>query len=131
MTKIKTSSTNFVNKSLLSACPVTHVLNLIGGRWKALIVWNLIEGTMRFSELRNQIEMISEKMLIQQLRELEQDGIVKREVFPVVPPKVEYSLTNLGKSLQPIMEQIVSWGLNNMEAPVVKERISNKLTLQD
>ena len=60
MTKIKTSSTNFVNKSLLSACPVTHVLNLIGGRWKALIVWNLIGGTMRFSELRDQIEMISE-----------------------------------------------------------------------
>ena len=86
---------------------------------------------MRFSELRDQIEMISEKMLIQQLRELEQDGIVKREVFPVVPPKVEYTLTDLGKSLQPIMEQIVTWGLNNMEAPVVKERISNKLTLQD
>jgi len=131
MTKIKTSSTNFVNKSLLSACPVTHVLNLIGGRWKALIVWNLIGGTMRFSELRNQIEMISEKMLIQHLRELEQDGIVKREVFPVVPPKVEYSLTVLGKSLQPIMEQIVKWGLTNMEAPIVKKRITNNIVLQD
>jgi DNA-binding HxlR family transcriptional regulator len=131
MTKIKTSSTNFVNKSLLSACPVTHVLNLIGGRWKALIVWNLLEGTMRFSELRDHIEMISEKMLIQQLRELEQDGIVKRDVFPVVPPKVEYSLTGLGKSLQPIMEQIVTWGLKNMEAPIVKERMTKKYVLQD
>lgn len=86
---------------------------------------------MRFSELRNQIEMISEKMLIQHLRELEQDGIVKREVFPVVPPKVEYSLTDLGKSLQPIMEQIVKWGLTNMEAPIVKKRITNNIVLQD
>lgn len=84
-------------------CPVALTLNLIGGKWKALILWNLLEGTMRYSELRRAVPDATPKMLTQQLRELEADGLVTRTVWPVVPPKVEYSLTPTGLSIKPIL----------------------------
>lgn len=91
-------------------CPVALTLNLIGGKWKALILWNLLEGTMRYSELRRAVPDATPKMLTQQLRELEADGLVTRTVWPVVPPKVKYSLTPTGLSIKPILTAMYRWG---------------------
>ena len=91
-------------------CPVEATLELIGGKYKALILWHLAEGKLRFSQLRDQIKGVTPKMLTQQLRELESKFLVHREVFPVVPPKVEYSLTDLGKSLMPLLVAMRDWG---------------------
>lgn len=90
-------------------CPVEATLNLIGGKYKALILWHLSEGTLRFSELQKRISATA-KMLTQQLRELENDQLIHREVYPVIPPKVEYSLTDLGRSLMPILVAMRDWG---------------------
>jgi len=96
-------------------CPVEAALDVIGGKWKALILWWLQQRTWRFAELRRQIPSITEKMLTQQLRELEADGIVQRVVYPTVPPKVEYSLTGYGRSLKRALRAICDWGRNHME----------------
>lgn len=91
-------------------CPVEATLELIGGKYKALILWHLADGTLRFSELRKAIRGATAKMLTQQLRELEARQLVHREVFPIIPPKVEYSLTELGRSLMPILVAMRDWG---------------------
>lgn len=91
-------------------CPVESTLELIGGKYKALILWHLSEGTLRFSELRKAISSATAKMLTQQLRELEAQKLIHREVYPVIPPRVEYSLTELGKSLLPILVAMRDWG---------------------
>lgn len=91
-------------------CPVEATLDLIGGKYKALILWHLADQTRRFSELRKLISSATPKMLTQQLRELEAQHLIHREVFPVVPPKVEYSLTETGKSLMPILTAMRDWG---------------------
>ena len=91
-------------------CPVAATLELIGGKYKALILWNLAEKKLRFSELRKIIQGATPKMLTQQLRELEAQNLIHREVFAVVPPKVEYSLTELGRSLMPILVSMRDWG---------------------
>ncbi len=91
-------------------CPVELTLSAIGGKWKVLILWGLRGGTLRYSELRRALPGITHKMLSQQLRELEADGLVNREVFPVVPPRVEYSLTEHGRGLQPVIERMGEWG---------------------
>jgi len=91
-------------------CPVETTLDLIGGKYKALILWHLSDGTMRFSELRKLIASATPKMLTQQLRELEAQELIHREVFPVIPPKVEYSLTDLGRSLMPVLHAMRDWG---------------------
>ena len=91
-------------------CPVATTLELIGGKYKALILWHLSEEDLRFSQLRKVIHGATPKMLTQQLRELEADDLIHREVFPVVPPKVVYSLTDLGKSLMPILIAMRDWG---------------------
>lgn len=91
-------------------CPVEATIGLIGGKYKALIVWKLTADTLRFSQLRREVPAATAKMLTQQLRELEKDGLVRRDVYPVVPPKVEYSLTELGLSLRPILESMYDWG---------------------
>ena len=91
-------------------CPVAATLELIGGKYKALILWNLAEKKLRFSELRKTIQGATPKMLTQQLRELEAHNLIHREVFAVVPPKVEYSLTELGRSLMPILVSMRDWG---------------------
>ncbi len=91
-------------------CPVEATLELIGGKYKALILWHLSQGTLRFSQLRVLVKGATPKMLTQQLRELEADKLVHREVYPVVPPKVEYSLTETGCSLMPILVAMRDWG---------------------
>ena len=92
-------------------CTVEATLTVIGGRWKVLILWYLYKGTMRFGELRKALPVeLTQQMLTQQLRELEADGVVQRKVFAEVPPKVEYSLTEFGKSLQPILHEMSNWG---------------------
>ena len=101
---------------LTDNCPVEATLDLIGGKYKALILWHLSEGKLRFSELRNVITNATPKMLTQQLRELEAQSLVHREVFPVVPPKVEYSLTELGRSLLPILVAMRDWGADYMRS---------------
>jgi DNA-binding HxlR family transcriptional regulator len=95
-----------------SSCAVETTLEIIGGRWKVLILRELFSGTKRFSELQRLLVGITQKMLTQQLRELEQDGLVHRQVYPVVPPKVEYSLTDLGQTLQPVLQAMHEWGVN-------------------
>jgi DNA-binding HxlR family transcriptional regulator len=96
-------------------CPVEAAVDVFGGKWKALILWWLQERTWRFAELRRQIPGITEKMLTRQLRELERDGIVERRVYPTVPPKVEYSLTEYGRSLKRALRALCDWGRNHME----------------
>ena len=97
-------------------CPVESTLELIGGKYKALILWHLSEKTLRFSQLHREITGATAKMLTQQLRELESQDLIRREVFPVVPPKVEYSLTELGKSLMPILTAMRDWGANYLKS---------------
>ena len=84
-------------------CPVSTTLDLIGGKYKALILWHLADGKLRFSQLTKKISKATPKMLTQQLREMEAQNLIHREVYPVVPPKVEYSLTDLGRSLMPVL----------------------------
>lgn len=91
-------------------CPVATTLRLIGGKYKALILWQLTPGALRFSQLQRLVAGATPKMLTQQLRELEEDGLVHREVYAVVPPRVEYSLTPLGLSLRPLLESMYRWG---------------------
>ena len=97
-------------------CPVEATLDLIGGKYKALILWHLSDGKLRFSELRSRIKKATPKMLTQQLRELETQHLIHREVFPVIPPKVEYSLTETGKSLMPILVAMRDWGANYLRS---------------
>ena len=99
-----------INYDDLPACPVQTCLNFISDKWKILIIRDLLDGTKRFNELKKSLAPITQKMLTQQLREMESDGIVNRKVYPVVPPKVEYSLTDLGKSLKPVIEIMKKWG---------------------
>lgn len=101
-------------------CSMELTLAVIGGKWKALILWHLGEQVLRFSELRRSLPRITQKMLTQQLRELEEDGLVKRFVYTQVPPRVDYSLTGAGKSLLPILATLCEWGLGyagTAEAP--------------
>lgn len=95
-------------------CPVTATLAVIGGKWKPVILWSLTGQTRRFSELRRFLPGITQKMLTQQLRELEADGIIHREIYPQVPPKVEYSLTPKGETLTPVLEQMARWGSGHL-----------------
>ncbi len=98
------------------ACPIEHTVNLIGHKWKVLILRNLFNnGTQRFSDLSKGISRISQKMLTQQLRQMEADGIIHRKVYPEVPPKVEYSLTVLGMSLKPILDEMNRWGIEHLK----------------
>lgn len=99
-----------IDKNNLPACPVETTLKIIGDKWKVLILRDLFTGTKRFNELKRSLTDVTQKMLTQQLRELEKDGIIYREVYPVVPPKVEYSLTELGKTLKPVIDSMYDWG---------------------
>ena len=94
----------------LDNCPVEATLELIGGKYKALILWHLSDHHLRFSELRKVLRSATPKMLTQQLRELEANNLIHREVYPVIPPKVEYSLTETGRSLLPILVAMRDWG---------------------
>ena len=94
----------------LPACPVETTLTLIGDKWKVLIIRELLTGTKRFGEIRGAIEGLSQKVLTQKLREMESDGLLVRQAFAEIPPRVEYSLTDLGDSLRPIMDSLSVWG---------------------
>ncbi len=98
------------NKSELPACPVETTLTLIGDKWKVLILRDLMPGTKRFGELKKSIGNVSQKVLTAQLRAMENSGLVHREVYAEIPPKVEYSLTELGRSLKPILDSMWIWG---------------------
>jgi len=97
-------------------CPVTATLQLIGGRWKTIILYSLSNGTKRFGEIAVRIPNISRKVLTEQLKELEEDGLILREQFKEIPPRVEYSLTDLGRSLSPVINELEKWGLENVLA---------------
>jgi DNA-binding HxlR family transcriptional regulator len=99
------------------ACPAEMTLAIITGKWKLLILRELLAGVSRFGELRHRLSGISEKVLAQHLRELESDGIVVRKVYPEVPPKVEYALTASGKTLKPIIDGLHEWGLEHQSSP--------------
>ena len=100
----------FFDTMKLDECGCRNALDVIGGKWKPLITWYLLDGTRRFGELRKCIPEATQKMLTQQLRELERDGIIARKVFHEVPPKVEYSLTPYGRTLRPLMTELCQWG---------------------
>lgn len=110
MTTVKESSTNQFNKQdAITACPVSFTLTKIGGRWKPIIIFNLLSGAKRYGELKRAIPTITEKMLIQHLKELEADQLVERIAKPVIPPHVEYKLTEPGAALAPVMNSMVEW----------------------
>ncbi|MCB4808862.1 helix-turn-helix transcriptional regulator [Tamlana sp. 62-3] len=94
-------------------CPLNYTMNLIGTKWKPLILFHLLEENLRSGVLQKHISGISNKMFTQTIRELEKDGLVFRKVYPVVPPKVEYGLTERGKSLEPILRGLDAWGLKD------------------
>lgn len=102
------------NSKKMVSCEVETTLQIIGGRWKVLIIRELLLGVRRFGELQRALPGVTQKMLTQQLREMEQDGIVHRKVYAEVPPKVEYSLTSLGESLQPILKAMHEWGAKQL-----------------
>ncbi len=97
-------------KKDLPACPVETTLTLIGDKWKVLILRDLLPGTKRFGELKKSIGSVSQKVLTAQLRDMEESGLVNRQVYAEVPPRVEYSLTELGQSLKPILDSMWNWG---------------------
>lgn len=99
----------------LPLCPVETTVGLISNKWKILILRELLSGTKRFGELRNGIEGISQKVLTQNLRSMEEDGIIGRQVYAVVPPRVEYTLSDLGNTLRPIIDVMAEWGLGYQE----------------
>ncbi|MDX1939595.1 MAG: helix-turn-helix domain-containing protein [Saprospiraceae bacterium] len=98
-------------KSDPNESPVNYTIRVIGGKWKPLIIWAILNGTNRFGALQRALPNITKKMLTSQLRELEADGILHREVFPVVPPRVDYSLTEKGMTLRPLLEMMCHWGI--------------------
>jgi len=97
-------------KATDNRCPAEFTLAMIGGRWKIPILFHLLNGRKRFTELARALNGVTQKMLTQQLREMERHGLVERKVFAQVPPKVEYSLTNLGVSLRPVVDAMCRWG---------------------
>ncbi len=110
------------------SCPTEATLAVIGGRWKVPILWNLFAGTCRFGELSRRVGGATQKMLTQQLRELESDGLVHRKVYPEVPPRVEYSVTTLGRSLEPVVSALSEWGEKYLSNRPVPRRRSQKLS---
>ncbi|MEO1050151.1 MAG: helix-turn-helix domain-containing protein [Bacteroidota bacterium] len=107
----KLNSTNYENHNAITAeCPILSTLHFVSGRWKLVILWRIKDEVGRFGTLQKSMPGISKKMLSQQLRELERDGFIHREIFAEMPPRVEYSLTELGRSFIPVLEHIEKWG---------------------
>lgn len=106
--------------TIYPACPVETTLWLIGNKWKVLIIRDLLTGTKRFGELKKSIGKVSQKVLTTQLRDMEEDGLISRKIYAEVPPRVEYSLTELGKSLQPILNAMLQWGTEYKEKKHMK-----------
>ncbi len=111
-------------KRTRTKCPAETALEVIGGRWKVPILFQLFQGAQRFSALQRALPAVSQKMLTQQLRELERDGILHREVYPQVPPKVEYSLTPRGATLRPVVAAMCDWGRRLRDGELDMEDLS-------
>lgn len=117
MTKIKETSTHFENKKVLAdECAEVYAANIIGGQWSLVICSWLLQGKMRFSDLKKLVPNITERMLTLQLRKLEQDAVITRTVYAEVPPRVEYELTEIGYELRPIIRQLEDWGKRHKAA---------------
>ena len=114
-TKVKIVKDKKLKLDCHYACPVELSLALIGGKWRGLILYHLLDGTLRFNELRRKIPSITQRMLTMQLRELEKVGLIYRKVYAQVPPKVEYSLTEEGKTLRKILKSLRDWGADYMK----------------
>ena len=115
MTAIKESSTIQENKKTVQDCPVMYVMERIGGFWKPIILFNLSTGEKRYSELKKAIPAVTEKMLIQHLKQLEADGLIIRTAKPVVPPHVTYKLSDAGNELAPVIDAMAAWAFQDME----------------
>lgn len=115
MTAIKESSTIQENKKMLQDCPVMYVMERIGGFWKPIILFNLSHGEKRYSELKKAIPAVTEKMLIQHLKQLEADGLIIRTARPVVPPYVTYKLSEAGSRLGVVIDAMAEWAFQDME----------------
>jgi DNA-binding HxlR family transcriptional regulator len=127
MTAIKESSTRNLNKSLaVLVCPVTYVMNRIGGYWKPIILYQLRSGPKRYSELKRAIPTITEKMLIQHLKQLQADNLVSRKAEPVVPPFVTYKLSASGEKLTAVLNAMAAWAVqdNSMQANMETDSVS-------
>ena len=98
------------SKNLVSSCPMDVTINILSGKWKIAILWHLSRGVVRFNEFQRMLPNITQKTLTMQLRELERDSIIYRKVYPEVPPKVEYGLTEVGESMKPILSSMCEWG---------------------
>lgn len=110
-------------------CPVEATVEVIGGKWKSTLIFHLLGGPRRFNELKRRLTGVTQRMLTLQLRELERDGLVHREVYREVPPKVEYSLTEFGESLEPIIVQMRDWGVKyNAQVAVLRERVPDEVS---
>ena len=105
-----------LTKEELPACPVATTVQMIGSKWKLLIMRNLLQRPWRFNELKKDLEGISQKVLTDSLRSMEADGIITRTVYPEVPPRVEYALSDLGESMRPIMDAMAAWGTDYKKA---------------
>ncbi|PDY03442.1 MarR family transcriptional regulator [Bacillus cereus] len=121
------SNENNINYPFLNkySCPVEAMVEVIGGKWKGVILYHLLDGTKRFNELKRLKPNITQRMLTLQLRELEADGIIHREVYREVPPKVEYSLTEIGESLRPVILLMMEWATHNMEKVLENRNTKN------
>ncbi|MBS0028888.1 winged helix-turn-helix transcriptional regulator [Chitinophaga sp. 22321] len=118
----KENSSNAINeRQLRGDCGTAYTLQLIGGRWKPSILWRLLDGKLRYNELKKSISGISERVLVLQLRELENDNLVKRIVYPEVPPRVEYELTPLGWSMESMLQHISDWGVMHRKETMARQ----------
>ncbi|MDR6805411.1 DNA-binding HxlR family transcriptional regulator [Dyadobacter sp. BE34] len=116
MTKIKENSTYNANREIvMQECPVTYVMNKIGGHWKPIILYHLLAGSKRYSEIKKAMPHITEKMLIQHLKQLESDRLLIREAKPVVPPYVTYTLTDGGKELESVINAMAEWAYRDIK----------------
>jgi DNA-binding HxlR family transcriptional regulator len=116
MTKIKENSTYNANRGIvMQECPVTYVMNKIGGHWKPIILFHLLGGSKRYSEIKKAMPHITEKMLIQHLKQLENDRLLIREAKPVVPPFVTYTLTEAGRELESVINAMAEWAFKDMK----------------
>ena len=132
MTKIKENSTSNQNKEISAlACPVTYVMNKIGGHWKSIIIYQLKEGPKRYSELKRAIPAVTEKMLIQSLKQLEADNLLIRKAEPVVPPFVTYFLSNSGKELVPLMHLMAEWAIHDSRREEKTKAFSEQVLVMD
>lgn len=111
-------------------CPMEMTIDLIGGKWKALLLWNLSVRTLRFGELQRQFPQLTQKMLTQQLRELVRDGLINRKSYDEMPPRVEYSLTEFGSTIMPVLQAMNQWGTGYLEGQIVDCAYTNQSELE-